>query len=43
MLEVAVYLYLNVFSFPHTPFLLGGDQAYFWNGGNEFGTSQNKS
>jgi hypothetical protein len=30
MLGVAVYLYLNLFSFPHTPFLLSGDQAFFW-------------
>lgn len=26
----AVYLYLNLFAFPCTPFLLGGDQVYFW-------------
>jgi hypothetical protein len=26
----AVYLYVNLFSFPHIPFLLGGDQTYFW-------------
>jgi len=30
LLGVAVYLYLNLFAFPHTPFLLGGDQVYFW-------------
>jgi hypothetical protein len=30
MLGVAVYLYLNLFSFPHTPFLMSGDQAFFW-------------
>ncbi len=26
----AAYLYLNLFAFPNTPFLLGGDQTYFW-------------
>ena len=26
----AVYLYLNLFALPCTPFLLGGDQVYFW-------------
>jgi len=30
LLGVTGYLYLNLFAFPHTPFLLGGDQAYFW-------------
>src|SRR5690242_19100818 len=29
-LGLAVYLYLNLFAFPHTPFLLNGDQAFFW-------------
>ena len=27
---VTTYLYLNLFALPHTPFLLGGDQVYFW-------------
>lgn len=26
----ATYLYVNLFAFPFVPFLLGGDQAYFW-------------
>ena len=26
----AVYLYLNLFASPRVPFLIGGDQAYFW-------------
>ena len=26
----AIYLYLNLFAPPGTPFLLGGDQVYFW-------------
>jgi hypothetical protein len=26
----AAYLYLNLFALPHTPFLLGGDQVFFW-------------
>ncbi|WP_353062136.1 hypothetical protein RBB77_12570 [Tunturibacter psychrotolerans] len=30
LLGVAVYLYLNLFSLPDTPFLLGDDQVYFW-------------
>src|ERR1700754_3971713 len=25
-----VYLYLNLFALPRTPFLLGGDQVFFW-------------
>jgi 4-amino-4-deoxy-L-arabinose transferase-like glycosyltransferase len=29
-LGTTTYLYLNLFSFPDTPFLLGGDQVYFW-------------
>lgn len=29
-LGIAVYLYFNLFAFPRTPFLLGGDQAFFW-------------
>lgn len=29
-LGLAVYLYLNLFAFPRTPFLLNGDQAFFW-------------
>ncbi|WP_263417566.1 ArnT family glycosyltransferase [Terriglobus albidus] len=28
----AIYLYLNLFSSPSFPFLLGGDQVYFWMG-----------
>jgi hypothetical protein len=30
LLGSTVYLYLNLFAFPATPFLLGGDQVYFW-------------
>jgi Dolichyl-phosphate-mannose-protein mannosyltransferase len=30
LLIAAAYLYLNLFALPNTPFLLGGDQAYFW-------------
>ena len=30
LLGVTAYLYLNLFAFPNTPFLLGGDQTYFW-------------
>ena len=30
MLSAAAYLYLNLFAFPKTPLLLGGDQTYFW-------------
>ncbi len=30
LLAVTAYLYLNLFSLPHTPFLLGDDQAFFW-------------
>jgi hypothetical protein len=30
VLGATTYLYLNLFSFPNTPFLLGGDQVYFW-------------
>lgn len=26
----AVYLYVNLFAFPNVPFLLNGDQVYFW-------------
>src|ERR1700686_3588201 len=26
----AIYLYVNVFTFWGVPFLLGGDQVYFW-------------
>src|SRR6516225_6596848 len=26
----AIYLYINLFTFSGTPFLLGGDQVYFW-------------
>jgi Dolichyl-phosphate-mannose-protein mannosyltransferase len=26
----AIYLYVNVFTFGGVPFLLGGDQVYFW-------------
>lgn len=30
LLGAAVYLYLNLFSLSHTPYLLAGDQVYFW-------------
>ena len=30
LLALAVYLYANLFADPRTPFLLGGDQLYFW-------------
>ncbi len=30
LIGAATYLYLNLFALPHTPFLLGGDQVYFW-------------
>src|ERR1051326_8864119 len=30
LLAVVSYPYLNLFAFPHTPYLLGGDQAFFW-------------
>ena len=30
LLIAAAYLYLNLFALPNVPFLLGGDQAYFW-------------
>ena len=30
VLGTPTYLYLNLFSFPNTPFLLGGDQVFFW-------------
>lgn len=30
LLGAAVYLYLNLFALSHTPFLLGGDQTFFW-------------
>jgi len=30
LLIAAAYLYLNLFALPNAPFLLGGDQAYFW-------------
>ncbi len=30
LLGAATYLYLNLFTLPRTPFLLGGDQIYFW-------------
>ena len=33
VLTCAVYLYLNLFLSAKTPFLLGGDQVYFWMGG----------
>jgi 4-amino-4-deoxy-L-arabinose transferase-like glycosyltransferase len=26
----AIYLYVNLFAFPNIPFLLSGDQVYFW-------------
>jgi hypothetical protein len=29
----ALYLYVNLFVFPRVPILLGGDQLYFWMGG----------
>lgn len=31
LLAVAAFLYANLFLFPATPFLLEGDQIYFWN------------
>lgn len=30
LLGVVSYLYFNLFALPHTPYLLGGDQAFFW-------------
>ena len=30
LLGSAIYLYLNLFHLPCTPFLLGGDQVFFW-------------
>src|SRR5579859_4906145 len=30
LLAIAAFLYANLFLFPATPFLLEGDQAYFW-------------
>lgn len=30
VLGTSTYLYVNLFSFPNTPFLLGGDQVFFW-------------
>lgn len=27
---VPLYLYANLFAFPKIPFLLGGDQIFFW-------------
>jgi hypothetical protein len=27
---VAAYLYVSLFFLPSTPFLLGGDQVFFW-------------
>jgi Dolichyl-phosphate-mannose-protein mannosyltransferase len=30
LLSAVAYLYINLFAFPMTPFLLGGDQTYFW-------------
>jgi hypothetical protein len=30
LLGAATYLYLNLFALPRTPFLLGGDQVFFW-------------
>jgi hypothetical protein len=30
LLVCAVYLYANLFANPETPYLLGGDQVYFW-------------
>ena len=30
LLGAATYLYLNLFALPNTPFLLSGDQVYFW-------------
>ncbi len=30
LVGVAAYLYFNLFLFPRTAFLLGGDQVYFW-------------
>jgi hypothetical protein len=30
LVAAAAYLYLNLFSLPRTPYLLSGDQVYFW-------------
>ena len=30
LLGAATYLYLNLFALPRTPFLLGGNQVFFW-------------
>jgi hypothetical protein len=30
LLSAAAYLYLSLFAFPNTPFLLTGDQTFFW-------------
>jgi hypothetical protein len=30
LLSSSVYLYVNLFAFPNIPFLLSGDQVYFW-------------
>jgi hypothetical protein len=30
LLGSAAYLYVNLFVLPNTPYLLGGDQTYFW-------------
>lgn len=30
LLGAATYLYLNLFALPNTPFLLSGDQVFFW-------------
>ena len=30
LLGIAGFLYLNLFAWPNTPFLQGGDQVYFW-------------
>ncbi|HEX3472846.1 MAG TPA: hypothetical protein VHT28_16820 [Silvibacterium sp.] len=32
IIGVPLYLYVNLFAFPNIPFLLGGDQVYFWTG-----------
>src|ERR1700721_987938 len=30
LIAVPLYLYLNLFTFTNVPFLLGGDQTFFW-------------
>ena len=35
LLGVALYLYLNLYALPVTPFLLSDDQVYFWMHGQQ--------